>query len=73
MSPFAAGCAICGTDLDTNRWDSGPGPLARVGSWLSAFSYGPSKSGMSPWLVLFIVFFGLSMISSLIMYLVYGF
>jgi hypothetical protein len=39
--PFAAGCSICGADLDTTRFDSGPSPLQRVGSWFGAVSYGP--------------------------------
>jgi hypothetical protein len=70
VSPFAAGCAICGTDLDTKRWDSGPGPLTRLGSWLSALSFGPSKGGLGTWLiVLFLIFFG----SSIIGYLLYLF
>jgi uncharacterized protein (DUF983 family) len=42
VMPFAAGCAICGADLDTARFDSGPSPLQRVGSWLGALSFGPS-------------------------------
>lgn len=42
--PFAAGCAICGADLDMTRFDHGPGPLQRVGSWLGAISYGPRVS-----------------------------
>jgi predicted amidophosphoribosyltransferase len=40
--PFAAGCAICGADLDTTRFDSGPSLLQRVGSWFSALSFGAS-------------------------------
>ena len=48
---------MCGTDLDTSRWDSGPGVANRVGSWLTAFTFG----GMSPavkWLLIgFAVFF----------------
>ena len=47
MSPFAAGCAICGTDLDTRRWDAGPGLGNRIGSWFSALGNGPSVRG--PW------------------------
>ena len=39
--PLAAGCALCGADLDTARFDSGPSPLQRLGSWLSAISFGP--------------------------------
>jgi hypothetical protein len=40
VSPYAAGCAICGADLDPSRWDTGPGGAQRVGSWLSALSFG---------------------------------
>jgi hypothetical protein len=63
VSPFAAGCAVCGTDLDTKRWDTGPGVLNRAGSWFSALSLGPVKGG--PWVllvVLFFLFFGSSII-----------
>jgi hypothetical protein len=40
VSPYAAGCAICGADLDTRRWDSGPGALNGAGSFLAAVSFG---------------------------------
>ena len=40
VSPYAAGCAICGADLDTRRWDTGPGATQRAGSWLSAITFG---------------------------------
>ena len=43
--PFAAGCAICGADLDTTRFDTGPSVFQRVGSWFSAITYGPALSG----------------------------
>jgi hypothetical protein len=67
VSPFAAGCAICGADLDTKRWDSGPGPLKRLESWLSALSFGPSRGGLWTWIiVLGFVFFGASIISYLL-------
>jgi hypothetical protein len=65
VSPFAAGCAICGADLDTKRWDSGPGPLTRLGSWLSALSFGPAKGGMTPWIVIVLVLFSGSIIGFL--------
>ena len=42
--PFAAGCAICGADLDTTRFDSGPSALQRAGSWFSAIGFGPGVS-----------------------------
>ena len=67
VSPFAAGCAICGADLDTKRWDKGPSGANRVGSWLSALSMGPSKSGPWTWfIVLFLILFGGSIISYLV-------
>jgi hypothetical protein len=31
---------MCGADLDTARWDSGPSLLQRVGSWFSAITFG---------------------------------
>ena len=40
VSPYAAGCAVCGADLDTERWDSGPSLANRVGSLWSAISMG---------------------------------
>ena len=43
--PFAAGCAICGADLDTARFDRGPSLLQRLGSWFSAITFGPAMSG----------------------------
>jgi uncharacterized protein (DUF983 family) len=43
--PLAAGCAICGADLDLRRFDTGPSPLQQVGSWLGALSFGPRLSG----------------------------
>jgi hypothetical protein len=43
--PLAAGCSLCGASLDTTRYDRGPGPLQRLGSWFGALSYGPRLSG----------------------------
>jgi predicted amidophosphoribosyltransferase len=43
--PLAAGCAICGADLDTTRFDRGPSLLQRAGSWFGAMSFGPRVSG----------------------------
>jgi len=40
VMPFAAGCSICGADLDMKRWDSGPSLLNRIGSWFSALTFG---------------------------------
>lgn len=45
VQPFAAGCAICGADLDTKRWDTGPSALQRAGSWFSSIGFGPAVSG----------------------------
>ena len=66
MSPFAAGCAICGADLDTKRWDTGPGVINRAGSWFNALSSGPTKGGMTPRVVIFLVFFGTGIVSMLL-------
>ena len=66
MSPFAAGCAICGADLDTTRWDTGPGVINRAGSWFNALSSGPTKGGMTPWVVIFLVFCGTGIVSMLL-------
>ena len=54
--PFAAGCAICGADLDTTRFDSGPTLLNRIGSWISSVGFGPSLSGATVIAVLVIVY-----------------
>ena len=59
VSPYAAGCAVCGADLDPSRWDKGPSLGNRVGSTLSALTYkGPS--GNMRWLVIgfLAIFFG---------------
>ena len=52
--PFAAGCSICGADLDTARFDSGPSLLQRVGSWFSALMFG---AALPPALIALIVGF----------------
>jgi hypothetical protein len=49
VSPFAAGCAICGANLDVRRWDTGPGAGQRAGSWLSALTFG---SEIGKWLLI---------------------
>ena len=59
VSPYAAGCAVCGADLDPSRWDKGPSLGNRIGSTLSALTYkGPS--GNVRWLVIgfVLIFFG---------------
>jgi uncharacterized protein (DUF983 family) len=40
VTPFAAGCAICGADLDVRRWDTGPSLAQRVGSLVRAITSG---------------------------------
>jgi predicted amidophosphoribosyltransferase len=30
VTPYAAGCALCGADLDPRRWQSPPSPLRRL-------------------------------------------
>jgi hypothetical protein len=37
---FAAGCAICGADLDTTRFDGGPRVGNRLSSLWGALSFG---------------------------------
>ncbi len=54
--PFAAGCAICGADLDTTRFDSGPSVFNRIGSWISAIGFGPTASGATVVAVLAIAY-----------------
>ena len=49
VSPYAAGCAVCGADLDPGRWDTGPGAAQRVGSFLSALTFG---SELGKWLLI---------------------
>jgi hypothetical protein len=63
VSPFAAGCAICGADLDTRRWDSGPGPLTRAGSWLAALGSGPRNTGPSGAAIVLLLLFGGTIVS----------
>ena len=43
--PLAAGCAICGADLDPARWDTGPSVFQRAGSWFSSIGFGSAVSG----------------------------
>ena len=59
VSPFAAGCAVCGADLDPGRWDKGPSLGNRIGSTLTALTYKGPGEGVR-WLVIgfFVVFFG---------------
>jgi hypothetical protein len=67
VSPFAAGCAICGADLDTKRWDTGPSGLKRLESWLSALSFGSSQGSSWVWVfVLLFIAFGSSIIGAIV-------
>jgi predicted amidophosphoribosyltransferase len=40
VSPYAAGCAVCGADLDPSRWDTGPSFGQRISSLFGAISMG---------------------------------
>ena len=63
VSPFAAGCAVCGADLDTKRWDRGPSATNRVGSWFSSLGAGPTIRGARTlFIVLFLLFFALPLV-----------
>ena len=59
VSPYAAGCAVCGADLDPRRWDTGPSLGNRIGSTLTALTYKGPGEGVR-WLVIgfALVFFG---------------
>jgi hypothetical protein len=39
VTPFAAGCAICGSDLDPARWNTGPSLTQRAGALVSALRW----------------------------------
>lgn len=56
VSPFAAGCAVCGADLDPGRWDTGPGAGQRASSWLTAITHG----AIPDWAVWALVAFALA-------------
>jgi hypothetical protein len=51
VSPYAAGCAVCGADLDPSRWDSGPTIGNRISSMLNALSFG-AIPGWLVWLAI---------------------
>jgi hypothetical protein len=55
VSPYAAGCAVCGADLDPRRWDTGPSVGQRAGSWLGALSWGGGASDRARWLVMLLI------------------
>ena len=56
VSPYAAGCAVCGADIDHRRWDTGPSALNRAGSFLSALSFGQDNRLLG-FAVVFLIFF----------------
>jgi hypothetical protein len=67
VSPYAAGCAVCGADLDTARWNSGPSVGNRIGSSLSALSFAGLGGGWARWLLagFLLVFVGLPILALL--------
>ena len=67
VSPFAAGCAICGADLDTHRWDTGPATTQRAGSFLSALTFG-SETGKWLLIAVLVLVFGLPALALLGIY-----
>lgn len=56
VSPFAAGCAVCGADLDAHRWDTGPSRGRRASSFLSSLTHG----GIPTWAVWAAVIFAVA-------------
>jgi hypothetical protein len=67
VSPFAAGCAICGADLDMRRWDTGPATTQRAGSFLSALTFG-SETGKWLLIAVLVLVFGLPALALLGIY-----
>jgi endogenous inhibitor of DNA gyrase (YacG/DUF329 family) len=64
VSPYAAGCAVCGADIDFRRWDSGPTRIKRAGSWLSALSFGGTQQRVHPLILWGLVLFGGSIVAA---------
>jgi hypothetical protein len=62
VSPYAAGCAVCGADLDTGRWDAGPGVTQQASSWLGAITRG----GLPMWALWAIVILAVAIAYGLI-------
>jgi hypothetical protein len=54
VTPFAAGCALCGADLDPRRWHGQPRLTQRAGSFTAALRMGPRvgrpRTGSHGWL-----------------------
>jgi hypothetical protein len=69
VSPYAAGCAVCGADLDFRRWDSGPSRATRAGSWLSALSYGGRQERVHPLVLWGLILFGGSIVAAVVGFL----
>jgi hypothetical protein len=55
VTPFAAGCAICGTDLDLRRFDRGPTVMQRVESQFAALRMGPRPAYRGVTVILVVV------------------
>jgi hypothetical protein len=69
VSPYAAGCAVCGADLDHRRWDTGPSAANRAGSWLSALTYGGTQSRIHPVLLWILILCAVSLMGSAVAYI----
>ena len=67
VSPYAAGCAVCGADLDPARWDTGPGAGQRAGSWISAITFA-GIGGKWLLLVVLLALFGAPLLAALNIY-----
>ena len=67
VSRFAAGCAICGADLDVRRWDTGPRATQRAGSLLSAATFG-STAGRWLLIAALVLVFGMPALALLGIY-----
>ena len=57
VSPYAAGCAVCGADLDPSRWDTGPSIGNRVSSLWNAVTVGGYGLGLLGLVALAVVLF----------------
>jgi hypothetical protein len=66
VSPYAAGCAVCGADVDFRRWDSGPTRAKRAGSWLSALSFGAPQQRVHPLILWGLLLFGGSIVAAVV-------
>jgi hypothetical protein len=48
VTPFAAGCALCGTTLDPRRYQQGPTRAQLIGSRVAAFNTGGRHGNLFP-------------------------